>query len=105
MGSLLDDKRLLADYNKVIDYGQIGAKPIKENEASFARKFILFLLRSRFLFDQFIIKREYAGDASGASKSCALRAQGIRRRLTMQTQDFAMRMSGRRPMHHAIRSV
>lgn len=28
----------------------------------FARRFILFLLRSRFLFDQFIIKREYAGD-------------------------------------------
>jgi len=62
LGSLLDDKRLLADYNKVIDYGQIGAKPIKENEASFARKFILFLLRSRFLFDQFVVKREYAGD-------------------------------------------
>ena len=62
LGSLLDDKRLLADYNKVIACGQIGSKPIKENEASFARKFILFLLRSRFLFDQFIIKREYAGD-------------------------------------------
>lgn len=62
LGSLLDDKRLLADYNKVIACGQMGAKPIKENEASFARKFILFLLRSRFLFDQFIIKREYAGD-------------------------------------------
>lgn len=62
LGSLLDDKRLLADYNKVIACGQMGAKPIKENKASFARKFILFLLRSRFLFDQFIIKREYAGD-------------------------------------------
>lgn len=62
LGSLLDDKRLLADYNKVITCGQMGGKPIKENEASFARKFILFLLRSRFLFDQFIIKREYAGD-------------------------------------------
>lgn len=62
LGSLLDDKRLLADYNKVIACGQMGGKPIKENEASFARKFILFLLRSRFLFDQFIIKREYAGD-------------------------------------------
>ena len=62
LGSLLDDKRLLADYKKVIACGQMGAKPIKENEASFARKFILFLLRSRFLFDQFIIKREYAGD-------------------------------------------
>lgn len=62
LGSLLDDKHLLADYNKVIACGQMGGKPIKENEASFARKFILFLLRSRFLFDQFIIKREYAGD-------------------------------------------
>ena len=62
LGRLLDDKRLLADYNKVIACGQMGAKPIKENKASFARKFILFLLCSRFLFDQFIIKREYAGD-------------------------------------------
>ena len=62
LGSLLDDKHLLADYNKVIACGQMGGKPIKENVASVARKFILFLLRSRFLFDQFIIKREYAGD-------------------------------------------
>ena len=62
LGSLLDDKRLLADYNKVITYGQMGGKPIKENKASFAREFILFLLRSRFLFDQFVVKREYAGD-------------------------------------------
>lgn len=62
LGSLLDDKRLLADYNKVIACGQMGGKPIKENKASFAREFILFLLRSRFLFDQFVIKREYAGD-------------------------------------------
>ena len=86
LGSLLDDKRLLADYNKVITCGQMGGKPIKENKASFAREFILFLLRSRL-------------------KNYALRVQDIRRRLTMQTQDFAMRMSGRRPMRHAIRSV
>ena len=62
LGSLLDDKNLLADFEKVISYGSIGAKPVKENKASFARKFILFLLRSRFLFDKFIIKREYEGD-------------------------------------------
>ncbi|WP_455516720.1 GmrSD restriction endonuclease domain-containing protein [Porphyromonas sp.] len=62
LGRLLDDKRLLTDYNKVIACGQMGGKPIKENKASFARKFILFLLRSRFLFDQFIIKRESIGD-------------------------------------------
>ena len=62
LGSLLDDKRLLADYNKVIACGQMSGKPIKESKESFAREFILFLLCSRFLFDQFVVKREYAGD-------------------------------------------
>ena len=62
LGSLLDDKRLLKDFNEVIAYGRMGGKRIKDNKGGFARWFILFLLRSRFLFDQFIIKREYAGD-------------------------------------------
>ena len=60
--SLLDDKRLLNDFNEVISYGRMGGKRIKDNKGGFARRFILFLLHSRFLFDQFIIKREYAGD-------------------------------------------
>ena len=62
LGDQLDDKNLLTDFRKVIRYGSIGAKPVKEHRALFARKFILFLLRSRFLFDQFIIKREYEED-------------------------------------------
>ncbi len=62
LGSLLDDKCLLEDFDRTIEYGQIGATSIKEDKAEFARRFIMFLLRSRFLFDQFIIKREYAGD-------------------------------------------
>lgn len=62
LGSLLDDKRLLNDFNEVISYGRMGGKRIKDNKGEFARRFILFLLHSRFLFDQFIIKREYAGD-------------------------------------------
>ena len=62
LGDQLDDKNLLKDFRKVISYGSIGAKPVKEHRALFARKFILFLLRSRFLFDQFIIKREYEED-------------------------------------------
>ena len=62
LGSLLDDKRLLNDFNEVVSYGRMGGKRIKDNKGGFARRFILFLLRSRFLFDQFIIKREYAGD-------------------------------------------
>nr|WP_315121742.1 DUF262 domain-containing protein [uncultured Porphyromonas sp.] len=62
LGNLLDDKRLLNDFNEVISYGRMGGKRIKDNKGGFARRFILFLLHSRFLFDQFIIKREYAGD-------------------------------------------
>lgn len=62
LGDQLDDKNLLTDFQKVISYGSIGAKPVKEYRALFARRFILFLLSSRFLFDKFIIKREYRGD-------------------------------------------
>ena len=62
LGSLLDDKRLLKDFDEVIAYGRMGGKRIKDNKGGFARRFILFLLRSRYLFDQFIIKREYVGD-------------------------------------------
>jgi len=62
LGSLLDDKRLLKDFNEVIAYGRMGGKRIKDNKGEFARRFIVFLLRSRFLFDQFIIKRESIGD-------------------------------------------
>ena len=62
LGRLLDDKRLLNDFNEVISYGRMGGKRIKDNKGEFARRFIMFLLRSRFLFDQFIIKRESIGD-------------------------------------------
>lgn len=62
LGSLLDDKLLLNDFKEVIFYGRMGGKRIKYNKGKFARRFIMFLLRSRFLFDKFIIKREYAGD-------------------------------------------
>ena len=61
LGSLLDDKCLLKDFDRTIEYGQIGATSIKEDKAEFARKFILVLLQARFLFDRFIIKREYEG--------------------------------------------
>ena len=62
LGSLLDDKCLLKDFDRTIEYGQIGATSIKEDKAEFARKFILFLLQARFLFDRFIIKRDSKGD-------------------------------------------
>ena len=60
--SQLDDKCLLKDFDRTIEYGQIGDTSIKEDKAEFARKFILILLQARFLFDRFIIKRDSKGD-------------------------------------------
>ena len=63
LGSLLDDKLLLKDFDKVIAYCEKrGDKRIKDVKRRFACTFIRFLLRSRFLFDQFVVKREYAGN-------------------------------------------
>ena len=65
LGSLLDDKLLLKDFDKVIaSCEKRGDMDVKR---CFARTFIRFLLRSRFLFDKFIIKRERVeGDQEGS---------------------------------------
>lgn len=60
LGSLLDDKLLLKDFDKVItSCEKRGDMDVKR---WFACTFIQFLLRSRFLFDKFIIKRENTED-------------------------------------------
>ena len=70
LGSLLDDKLLLKDFGKVIACCEKrGDKRIKDVKRWFARTFIRFLLRSRFLFDKFIIKRENTEDDQEGSWS------------------------------------
>ena len=67
LGSLLDDKLLLKDFDKVIaSCEKRGDMDVKR---WFARTFILLLLRSRFLFDKFIIKRENTEDDQEGSWS------------------------------------
>lgn len=65
---LLDDKKLLSAFHKVIESGVWRTDEkiayIKENKANFARTFIICLLRTRFLFDKYIIKREFANDST-----------------------------------------
>lgn len=56
---MLDDKKLLSAFNRVIDNGVIGGKPVSEHQKDFSREFIMCLLKSRFLFDKFILKREF----------------------------------------------
>lgn len=76
LGSLLDDKLLLKDFDKVISCCEKREdKRIKDVKRRFARTFIRFLLRSRFLFDKFIIKRERVeGDQEGSWSLKELRA-------------------------------
>lgn len=62
LGELLDDKKLIADFENVIKYGTLDNEPIKNNKENFARMIIIHLLQTRYLFDSFIIKREYTGE-------------------------------------------
>lgn len=59
---MLDDKKLVDAFDRVIRQGEINNKPI--NPQYFVKSFIICLLRTRYLFDLYIIKREYVGDAA-----------------------------------------
>lgn len=61
-GELLDDKKLISDFDNIVNYGELDGKPIKGNEENFSKKFIIHLLQTRYLFDKFIIKREFSGE-------------------------------------------
>lgn len=61
---LLDDKKLLDAFNRVISHGVSENGKISDNKEEFARTFIVCLLRTRFLFDKYIVKREYANDST-----------------------------------------
>lgn len=60
LGDLLDDKKLISDFKNVINQGKMKGKPI--NKENFSQMFIIHLLQARYLFDRFIIKREYSGE-------------------------------------------
>lgn len=59
---LLDDKKLTSAFDRVLDNGVIDGEPI--DRSKFSREFMMCLLRTRYLFDKYIIKREYANEAS-----------------------------------------
>lgn len=59
---LLDDKKLLDAFNRVVTWGITENGKITHNKENFTRSFIVCLLRTRYLFDKYIVKREYAND-------------------------------------------
>ncbi len=61
---VLDDKKLLEAFSRVITHGISANGRIANGKEEFSRTFIMCLIRTRFLFDKYIIKREYANDGS-----------------------------------------
>lgn len=62
MDELLDDKKLIDAFNKVLSHGITKKGHISEDKKEFSQNFIICLLRTRYLFDKYIVKREYAND-------------------------------------------
>ena len=56
---LIDDKKLIDNFDRVVGY--IDQNGILDKN-DFAKEFIICLLRTRFLFDKYIIKREFANE-------------------------------------------
>lgn len=64
IAELLDDKKLVDSFTRVIRYGVTDHGSLSANREQFSKDFIICLLRTRFLFDKFIVKREYANENS-----------------------------------------
>ena len=67
IAELLDDKKLIDSFDKVVEHGCISGDRInrsEESKADFSREFVICLLRTRYLFDKYIVKREYANENS-----------------------------------------
>ena len=61
---LLDDKKLVESFERVIRSGMTDSGKVSAAKDQFSKDFIICLLKTRFLFDKYIIKREYANDSS-----------------------------------------
>jgi len=66
LNEFLDDKKLLSNFADVVKDGIWRGKYINDerNREQFSKRFIMALLRYRYLFDKYILKREYANDNS-----------------------------------------
>ena len=75
INELLDDKKLIDSFKNVIDNGVIDGNEIDKHK--FAMDFINCLLRCRFMFDKYIIKREYPlNDLEGVWSIKTLKTSG-----------------------------
>lgn len=87
---LLDDKKLNIAFDRVLKHGvQKNGEHLSGYE--FSKRFILHLLRTRFLFDKFILKREYIGDSLDGEwsiKTLCVSGQQSKKKAYFKNTDF-----------------
>ena len=91
IAELLDDKKLVDTFSRVIKYGATEEGKISDNRAQFSKDFIICLLRTRYLFDKFIVKREYANENSDGEwslKSLDVSGQQTRKKPYYRNSSF-----------------
>lgn len=62
INEMLDDKKLVDSFDKVIEKGSIKGVRVSKNKEKFSKDFIKCLIQCRYLFDKFIIKREFTNE-------------------------------------------
>lgn len=88
---LLDDKKLITSFNNVIENGIQKGQPIKNDRKKFVRDFTICLLQTRVLFDEYIIKREYANnsnDGEWSLKTLYVSGQGSQKKPYFKNSTF-----------------
>lgn len=91
IAELLDDKKLVDTFSRVIKYGATEEGKISDNRTQFSKDFIICLLRTRYLFDKFIVKREYANENSDGEwslKSLDVSGQQTRKKPYYRNSSF-----------------
>ena len=91
IAELLDDKKLIEAFSNVINHGCIDGRKIFENKEDFSGNFIVCLLRTRYLFDKYIIKREYKNENSEGEwslKSLFVSGQGSNKKPYYRNSEF-----------------
>lgn len=88
---LLDDKKLITSFNNVIENGIQKGHRIKNDRKKFVRDFTICLLQTRVLFDEYIIKREYANnsnDGEWSLKTLYVSGQGSQKKPYFKNSTF-----------------
>ena len=87
----LDDKKLAEIFEGVIQNGVTKDGRVDADKAKFSREFAVCLLRTRFLFDQYIIKRKFEdndNDGVWSLESLVISKEGKNRTAHSSTTEF-----------------